>query len=246
MLKRFLILSLITMGFIGANIADAKNAGNPNLTEAIKLYKAGNYSQCYVVLEDVLQKDPSNALACYYMAITSAQIGRREEAISHYERVLTLSPQNNNLSRYARKGKLCLEEPDKCNESSYGSEADEFIQKKVGEKFAEEVKSDFEKLKLENMMREMNRANSVEQKRFKEFKDFSSELPTDEDVVMALRILQRAGFGDFIANRNNNLVDLSTFSGESQYGSIYGLMGNSSMNPQLLQTLLTNSITQGF
>ena len=61
------------------------------LAEAIKTYKAQNYSECYVMLENILKEDRGNVLAHYYMAITSAQIGKKEEAIANYDKVLILS-----------------------------------------------------------------------------------------------------------------------------------------------------------
>ena len=54
---------------------------NSSLASAIKLYKSGNYSQTYEVLHKIVEKDPSNAVACYYLAMTSAQIGRKGESI---------------------------------------------------------------------------------------------------------------------------------------------------------------------
>ena len=148
----------------------------------------------------------------------------------------------NNLSRFAKKGKRCLETPDKCEDTLYESLEDEFILNKKGPKFTEKVKGDYERLKIENLMREMNREDSLDAQKFKEYKDFSS-LPTNDDIVAALRFLQKAGFSDVI---NNNFVDISAMTGGLSQSSLYGFMGNSSMNPQLIQALLTNNITQGF
>ena len=53
-------------------------------------------------------------------------------------------------------------------------------------------------------MREMNRGNDVEPQKFREYKDFSGEVPTNDEIVAALRTLQRAGLSDIISN------DLST------------------------------------
>ena len=243
MKKNILIFSVL-FAVLAMNTAYSKSIKSHSLTEVIKAYKAGNYSQSYYMLEDILKNEPGNALAHYYMAITSAQIGKKDEAISNYDAVLQLSPMNNNLNRYAKKGKLCIEEPDKCNESSYGTPSDEFIQIKNGKKLTEEVQSDYEQLKLENFMREMNRKDDVETTRFNEFKDFSSAVPSNDEIVAAMRVLQRAGFSDML-QRGNNSMDLSMFMEPSQT-SIYNVMGNNSFNPQLIQALLTNNMTQGF
>ena len=50
----------------------AKSNLSTELTDAIKIYKSGNYSECYYKLEQVIKSEPANALAYYYMAMTSA------------------------------------------------------------------------------------------------------------------------------------------------------------------------------
>lgn len=238
--KLLTILSILILSS-SVGIAYSKNTSNTDLTNAIRLYKAGNYSECYVVLEEVIKNDPANALAYYYMGMTSAQIGREAEAISNYEKAIVLTPNNNNLKRFAKKGKRCLETPDRCEESLYETIEDEFIQKR-GIKATEEVKSDFERLKIEHLMREMNRNDAIEPQRFKEFKDFSG-VPTNDEVVAALRTLQAAGFGSMV---NNNYADLSVLTGNAQQSSMLNMMGLNNMNPQLIQALLTNNMSQGF
>lgn len=242
MKKSLLTLLSILVLFSTVGIVSAKSVNNTDLTNAIKLYKSGNYSECYFKLESVIKKDPANALAYYYMAMTSAQLGRKNEAISNYDKAITLAPDGNNLSRYAKKGKRCLETPDKCEDTFFDSVEDEFIQKKSGPRFTEEVQSNYEKLKIENFMREMNRDDSIEPQKFKEYKDFSS-VPTNDEIVAALRTLQRAGLGDVVSR---NYADLSVLTGNTQQNAMFNMMGSSSMNPQLIQALLTNNMTQGF
>lgn len=231
---------LVLFSTIGAT--QAKTVVNSDLAKAIKLYKAGNYSGCYSQLDSVIKNDPANALAYYYKAISAAQIGRSQEAISNYERVLTLNPSDNNLARYAKKGKRCLETPDKCEDTVFNNLDEEFIRNRFGSKFSEEVKSDYERLKIENLMREINRSDSIDPQKFKEYKDFSS-LPTNDEIVAAIRTLQNAGIGNF---HSNNYADLSILTGNSQQNTMLNMMGSSAMNPQLIQALLTNNISQGF
>lgn len=238
------ILTILSILVLSSTIGSAvAKADKTPLAEAIKLYKAGNYSECYTQLEQLVKVDPSNPLVYYYMGMTSAQLGRESDAIANYDKAINLAPHNNNLSRYAKKGKRCLETPDKCEDSLYDSFEDEFIQSKRGPRFTEEVRSEFERLKIENFMREMNRNDSIDAQRFREYKDFSS-VPTNDEIVAALRTLQRAGFNNIISN--NNYADLSVLTGNSQQNAMLNMMGSSSMNPQLIQALLTNNMTQGF
>ena len=242
-MKKYILVLLtmfITLATVNASIA--KTTSNKSLAGAIKLYKAGNYSQCYLTLSDIVKKDPSNAVAYYYLAMTSAQIGKRDEALDNYQKVLTLSS-GTQLGRYAEKGKTCLESPDKCNEETETSALDAFIQGKFGSGLSEEARSEYEKQKIENLMREMNRKDNITPQKFKEYKDFSNAVPSNDEIVAALRVLQRAGFGNIIGNSSQ---DLSLITGNSSNNAMLNLLmgnnNNSSLNPQVIQSLLTNQL----
>ena len=84
------ILAFLTILICASTVsfADAKTTTNSALSSAIRLYKAKNYSQSYIALNDIVANDPSNAVAYYYLAMTSAQIGKKDEAIKNYEKVI--------------------------------------------------------------------------------------------------------------------------------------------------------------
>lgn len=245
MKKYILVLMAVLICTSTVNLANAKSTSNSALASAIRLYKAGNYSQSYISLNNLVKKDPSNAVAYYYLAMTSAQIGKKDEAIANYEKVITLSP-NGQLGIYATKGKTCLETPDKCHEQSEDTALDSFIQSRFGSGFSENARSKYEKQKIENLMHEMNRKNDIEPQRFRDYKDFSNAAPTNDEIVAALRVLQRAGFSDIISN-NMNDVSLIT-GGQNNNAMLNMLLGkdNSSLSPQVIQSLLTNQMSTGF
>jgi tetratricopeptide (TPR) repeat protein len=237
------ILVILSLLILYSGISTAYSQSNINeLADTIKLYKSGNYTQCYVQLEELVKKDPSNPLVYYYLGMTYAQLGRGSEAISNYERAISLSSRVSNINRYARKGKRCIESPSTCQNDFTESIEEAFVTSKKGPLFSDEAKSEFERLKIENFMREMNRNDSIDPKRFKEYKDFSS-VPTNDEIVAAFRVLQSAGFGNFL---NNHQSDLSFLTGNSQQNSMLNMMGTQNMNPQFIQALLTQGITQGF
>ncbi len=248
MKKYILVLLTALICASTINYASAKTTSNTSLASAIKMYKAGNYSQCYVVLNNIVKKDPSNAVAYYYLAMTASQIGKKDEAITNYEKVITLSP-NSQVGLYAAKGKLCIESPDKCHEETATSDLDEFIKRRFGSGFTEEVRGDFEKQKIENLMREMNRKNDIPAERFQEYKDFSGAVPSNDEIVSALRVLQRAGFGELVG-ANNGINEMALFmGGHNSSNSVLNMLnGNNSstLNPQVIQSLLTNQMTAGF
>lgn len=242
MKKKFYILLVLSVFVIGNFIPSTLAKGNSDLMEAIKMYKGGNYSGCYTQLQEVIKNEPANILAYYYMGMTAAQIGRKDEAISYYDKVLSLSPGQNNLSRYAEKGKLCLEDAESCVNTFAKTLDEELIYAPSSKKFSKEVEDQFEKLKLDNFRREMNRNDSIDVNKFKEYKDFSSA-PTNDEIVAAMRVLQRAGLENF---GNRGYSDLSVLTGQAGPNSMLEMMHSNTMNPQLIQALLTNSVVQGF
>ena len=247
MKKRLATILSIMLLMTSSLVCDAKNA-DKDLTEAIKLYKEGNYTACYQNLSKSIKKDSSNALAYYYLAMSAAQVGKTNEAINNYSKVIALSNQNSNLRRYAEKGQTCLIDPEKCEVTTmYSSLEEEFILRKNGPKITDEVKSEFERLKIEQLMREMNRSKDIEPRKFKEYKDFSSynsnTQPSNDEIVAALRTLQNAGFSDILSNNN----DLSLITGvQTPQSNIYNLMNNQTLSPQVIQMMLTNNMSAGF
>ncbi len=246
------ILVLLSVLICSASIAmvDAKTAATPEVNQAIKMYKSQNYALCYKTLKDVTEKDPSNALAYYYLAMSAAQMGKREEAIENYTKVLSLSP-GGQLYKYADKGRNCLTSPERCHEDENVDEFDEFVKKPYGSGFSEAARSDYEKHKIENLMREMNRKNDIEPQKFKNYKDFSSEAPTNDEIVAALRVLQRAGLSSTVLG-GSNMSELSMLTGGNQNNNdmllnmLTGRNSDSALSPQVIQSLLTNQMSIGF
>lgn len=253
MKKQILVLLSVLICSMSLSFVEAKTAATPAVNAAIKLYKAQNYSESYTALKTIVEKDPSNALAYYYLAMASAQLGKKDEAIENYDKVLVLSP-NGQLHKYASKGRTCLTDPERCNEdfnASEETEEDRFIKGVYGTGFSTKVRSDYEKHKIENLMREMNRKDDLSPQKFKDYKDFSGQVPTNDEIVAALRVLQRAGLENIIGN-NSGISDLSMITG-NQYTNDYALLnmltGNNNsnnINPQMIQSLLTNQMSLGF
>ena len=103
MKKTFLtVISFMVLLMTVASVS-AKTTSNTSLASAIKLYKSGNYVQAYNAFQNIVSRDPSNAVAYYYLAISSVQVGKKDEAIENYSRVIDLST-NRQLTKYAKKG----------------------------------------------------------------------------------------------------------------------------------------------
>ena len=70
--------------------------------------------------------------------------------------------------------------------------------------------------------------------------------PSNDEIVAAIRTLQNAGLGNIM--NNSYSTDLSMLTGaQNQQFSAFDIMNQgSSINPQLIQTMLTNNMRQGF
>ena len=250
MKKTILALLSILVCTASIGMVSAKTAATtPATAAAIKNYKAGNYVQAYVDLKNIVKKDQSNGLAYYYLGMTSTQLGKREEAIENYKKASSLSP-NGILGKYAKKGIKCIEIPDRCHEVDPDDvESDEDIFIKNRSRFTNEARSVDEKERIENLKREMNRGDEIAPGRFKEYKDFSSQAPTNDEIVQAIRTLQRAGIGNY-DDIYNMTAGLNRGSG-SEYELINALFTNGDtavkeLQPQLIKSLLSNQMTSSF
>ena len=258
MKKSVLVLSSILILFAFTNVTIAKTAvTNPATSAAIKLYKAGNYTSAYSSLQEIVKKDKGNALAVYYLAMTEVQLGKTEEAIKDYETVIKMSP-NGVLGSYAKKGKKCVATPEKCHEpeakpGDNDTEEDKFIKGIYRSNFTKEARGMHEQQKINNLKREINRQEEMTPQRFKEYKDFSSQAPSNDEIVEALRTLQRAGLSDVLGRHEYDSSDLLGINNTSrnEYDMLNQLFsanksGTSNLSPQVIQSLLTTQMTTGF
>lgn len=259
MKKSLLVLFSIIFLAAAANVSMAKPAAtNPQTSAAIKLYKSGNYTLSYKTFSEIVSKDPGNALAQYYLGMSAVRLGKSDEAIEHYSSAAALSP-NGILGSYAKRGIRCIEEPSRCHESvsvvakdEEETDEDRFIKGKFGTGFSNKARGVYEQEKIKHIQREMNRDAEIEPKTFKEYKNFSSQAPSNEEIAAALEVLQRAGMNnidnsDYSAlslllgesNRNNNAFDALNM--------LYnGNRGNSDLSPQVIQSLITSQMTANF
>lgn len=192
---------------------------------AIKKYKAGNYTGCLQDMQSVAAKDPSNAVAYYYIAMSYTQAGRQDKAIEAYSKVLALKP-NPTLYEYAVTGKMCLETPDKCKYGDGSGELEKMIKYNYGKGLSDEVKKTLEQKRLDVIKQEINKDKEIDSYDFRKFKDYSNQhskaeqpdklamaveendislfqkneqpkQPTNDEIIAALKVLNQAGLTNF-------------------------------------------------
>lgn len=254
------LLSILILSSAVSSVIAKPAVTNPATASAIKAYKSGDYTQAYTKLQKIVKDEPNNALAMYYLAMTNVQLGNKQDAITLYQQVALLSP-NGVLGSYAKKGQKCIEYPLKCNEpdekssASMDTEEDKFIKGAFGSGFSKEARGAYEKEKIESIKRRINRKEELTPSQFKDYKDFSSEVPTNDEIVSAIRTLQRAGLSDVINNNGYNgmsgIFGSDRVSNKSEYEMLNLLLGQnkrgiSNLNPQVIQSLLTTQMTSSF
>lgn len=247
MKKTLLIALSILILSATAGVSYAKSTNNSELVTAIKLYKAQDYTGSYSKLQTSIKRDASNPLAYYYLAMVYSQLGNIDEAKINYERAMALSDEGSNLHSYAVRGRICIEGADACRAYKENSEED-FMRGSFGKGFSKKVHGEYEKLKIENLMREMNRSDDIPAQNFREYRDFSGmnndSTPSNDEIVAALRTLQKAGLMNGL---NTNYSDLSLLTGaDNQLNAWYGAYSNGQLNPQIIQTMLSNNMSFGF
>ena len=220
---------------------------NANIKSVIAKYKAGNYTGCLQELFSLVKKDPSNALAYYYMAMAYTHINLKDEAVAAYEKVIALNP-NEYLVDYAVKGRDCLTDGPACQAQQAPeemSELDKFINAPYGNGLSPELNQEVEQKELTNIKETINQKEQLEQndiQRIKEFdkkkleNNYSSELQTnekiaqvsDEDVLKAIQTLKDAGLNLTVQSEN-------PYAGMMQYqdpkmAEVSMLLGNNNNN----------------
>lgn len=208
MKKKLLYLLAVSMFFMQTyNVAFSKtNLSNP-VRIAIKKYKTGNYTGCLQDCKNIIVHDPSNAVAYYYLAMSYAQAGDKNNAVKAYSKVLSLSP-NARLSQYAETGKRCLESPDKCHDDGTGASPDPAMDKFISkdQTVSDKVQQGFQERALKNLQYDINKDKDIDNYQLNQFKQRSDapidtkiaqNKPTDAEIVKALRVLNAAGLNPY-------------------------------------------------
>ena len=97
----------------------------PNLESIKQKYHLSNFAGCMQECEAYVQSHPYDTLGYYYLAMSYAKCGKKEDAILAYERVISLND-NPMIVKYATNGRNCVignEDEAKCfqnvNEPEY-------------------------------------------------------------------------------------------------------------------------------
>lgn len=181
---------------------------NANLKSGVAKYKNGNYTGCLQELYALTKKDPSNAAAYYYMAMSYTYLGSQAEAVDAYEKVIALNS-NQFLVEYAIKGRDCLTGGPACapeDAPENQDDLDKFINSPYGNGLSPELNLELKQKQLQNIQETINNKEPLEKKDLEKIKEFdnsktkaetadkiASASPSDEDILNAIKTLKDAG-----------------------------------------------------
>lgn len=115
-MKKFILTIIFIL--TASTVIAASPTPDATVKKAIKKYNAQNYTGCMQDLETHIKKKPS-ALAYYYLGMSYAQAGKREESIESYTQAIELATKEKNslLKNYASLGLRRME-----NSASFDSQ----------------------------------------------------------------------------------------------------------------------------
>ncbi len=175
MARVIILVFLLVMNFLTVSFA------NDDISNVIDLYKSGKYQECITQAEIITKNDPTSVLGYYYIALSYAHIGKKDLAIKNYDKVIALGT-NKALVNYAKTGKSKLVTKEKAKQVT-GAES-------MLEDVEEEKKPEPKKVEAKPKAEPAVKEQPIAQKPATKAPDGP---PTNDEIVNAIRVLQRAG-----------------------------------------------------
>ena len=233
---------------------DTKTVYYPNatLSSVISKYKNHNYTGCIQEVLSLVQKDPSNAAAYYYLGMAYANIGDGGNAIKAYNKVIALNT-NPTITDYALKGKDCLTggplcHPEKATnaEGEEETDIDKLIKAPYGNGLSPEVNMQIRQKELNSIHRQINKKDKLDNKDIQRIENFdkqknntssiedgtliASATPSDEDVLAAIKTLREAGLTVNVQASNPYYQDPQYMAQSNEMAQWNAMMGNGNNN----------------
>ncbi len=226
-------ISLIGALFISSSALAFDPVGDL-LKVGIEMYKTGDFTGCIQTVKKVIEEDPSDAVAHYYMALSSVKVGDNETAKKEYENVISLST-SSQLTNYAQIGVICIDKPEQCAMPSNPKNKDwatvrkDMIDNLNLTPISNKVEKELKQRKLDAIKNIVNTGGKVNKKELDEMeidpeKKSSSLKPTDKEIAQAFKTLSKAGLN------NNSYMNPEMMQMSMMMGSMNGGMQNQGAN----------------
>lgn len=195
---RGLIIVICLFISVSANICFADTLSD--LTLGIESYKSGNYNDCISKLNTVIKSDPTSVLGYYYLGLAYSKTGKKDLAQINYTKVINLGS-DKTLTSLAKKAKSAVKdysEPETAQKQDETTEEYNPILNDSVVTTQEQTPNPKEKI-TDNNSKEPNHEPKSEPKtqtsnlKPAKFEFDPNREPTNDEIVNAIRILQKAG-----------------------------------------------------
>lgn len=243
---------------------NSQRAYYPNATtkSIAAKYKMGNYSGCLQEIYSVLKKQPSNAIAYYYLALVNTHLDKKDEAVTAYEKVIELHP-SQYLVDFATKGRDCLtggpachpETPKSPKQDEQLDDLDKFIRAPYGNGLSPELNNEIRQKQLTNIKETINQKDNLENVDIQKIKNFDKNKSeaeetikiaqvSDEDVLKAVNTLKEAGLNVSVQSENTNPYAQMSQYQDPRMAEMSMLLGGNNNNNNTMNTVLPMLMTQ--
>ncbi len=266
MKKNFIlgIVFVLLLTVSNINSVFAADQGTAEIKGAISKYKNKNYLGCISDLRMYTEKDPSSAVAWYYLGNAYMNIAMKTDAHKAFDKVVQLNTVPK-LTSYAIQAKICMENPAKCDYQNFSYQ--EIVKLKADPvSFLEEYfanlnsgnRVDADTLEIEKLINGSYSNNMhpsvrdfIMQERAKmkqnEINASKVYLPSDEKFARAL---------DIIKQQNQDISTLAMFldnNNKKDSGYINELINqyqggenSSKISPEIIQIMMMNNMMPNY
>jgi len=221
------------------------------LKPIIAKYKKENYVSAIQDLQELIEKEPNNTYAKYYLALCYTRLGYKEEARAAYEEVIA---KNDNLTLvyYSTRANICLATPENeiCRppkatpyEEAQMDELERFIES--GQKIHPSAQ---DRITRERMERKLQ-ADDYRKKQQEQNLSYNfTNRPTDEEIIAAVNTLSKVGLAPIYNQEiynlaNANLNGIIPTKGFYPFNAMQGNFFNGNDN-NLMSALLYSQLNQ--
>ena len=195
-----------------------RSSYTPQIRQAIKCYKAKNYTSCLQILKEVEKKEPYNSVVTYYLGLTNLKLGNKDTATNYFKSTSLLDPESI-VGKYAKQTIDGINNPEALKDIKIeDDEITTFIQS--GKKVAPEVVNQMTQQRLNAEKEEINSNIKQETEELKRQKNeekrknalpnnvnnnvssTSTTYPTNDEIAQAVKTFQKLGLNPFNSQPN--------------------------------------------
>lgn len=221
-------------------------ANTTDMLNGINSYKNGDYEKCITIMKTLVKNDPSDVIGYYYLGLAYTKTGKEILAIQNYNKVININS-NKELTTLAKQGKIKL-----------GEKKVNTIETQI-ENIKEEEEEEYNPILNDGIVEERTEQNNTNPQpkttkviRAEDYKKTETteaaakvnntnqrNEPTNDEIVNAIRTLQKAGLLQngamgLSGTKNNNIpIDSRT----QQMNSMLMMMNNGNNNNNMMQMM---------